>query len=382
MDGCVQSSIRATENPVQQGVLMRNAFVLALLLLSANVGLVAGADKKSTKPAGELPAIQELPNPFVFSDGAVVRDANDWKRRREELKKLFQDYEYGWLPAKPEKMAINRGETVIDEENMVAIQDLEVNWQHKGNTLLMHVRLAWPRDAKKAVPVVMRSSFGRRGQGAPPSGKPFAAFTKRGYGVAELSLQEVALDNKERARTAGIYRLFDDKIDCGGLMAWAWGFHRVVDVIETTDKLDAKKIIVTGHSRYGKAALLAGAFDERIALTVPSHSGCGGAAPYRFIYGKNEQLHNIVGAFPYWFRPDFKQFVGNVERLPIDQHMLLALVAPRLCSRPKALSIRGSIPKALNKPMSPPRRSTTFSRSATKSVSATDPSDTFQATTI
>src|SRR5207302_10460648 len=105
--------------------------------------------------------------------------------------------------------------------------------------------------------------------------------------------------------------------------------HRVIDALEKEDRIDSKKVIVTGHSRYGKAALVAGAFDERIALTVPSHSGCAGTAPYRYIYGKSEQLHNIVGAFPHWFRPDFNQFVGKVERLPVDQHLLLALVAPR-----------------------------------------------------
>jgi endo-1,4-beta-xylanase len=154
-------------------------------------------------------------------------------------------------------------------------------------------------------------------------------FASRGYGVAELNLNEVAIDNKDRARTAGIYKLFDDKIDCGALMAWAWGMHRVIDAIETDVRIDPKKIVVTGHSRYGKACLLAGAFDDRIALTVPSHSGTAGASPYRFIYAKNEQLHNIVGAFPYWFRPDFNQFVNKVERLPFDQHELLALVAPR-----------------------------------------------------
>ncbi len=70
-------------------------------------------------------------------------------------------------------------------------------------------------------------------------------------------------------------------------MAWAWGVHRVIDAIEKVDRIDAKKVIVTGHSRYGKAALVAGAFDERIALTVPSHAGCAGGAPYRFIYGKS-----------------------------------------------------------------------------------------------
>ena len=103
----------------------------------------------------------------------------------------------------------------------------------------------------------------------------------------------------------------------------------MIDAVEGDDRIDAKNVVVTGHSRYGKAALIAGAFDERIALTVPSHSGAAGAAPYRFIYGKSEQLHNIAGAFPHWFRPDFNQFAGKVERLPVDQHLLLALVAPR-----------------------------------------------------
>jgi hypothetical protein len=217
------------------------------------------------------------------------------------------------------------------------------------------VRLVLPLDAKGPVPVVVQGGFFMRGPGpsgkAPakatgagpgktpdvasgktPGAKPFRfpnPFPKRGYAVAEFNMQEVAADNKDRPGTVGVYQLFGDKIDCGALMAWAWGFHRVIDAVETMDRIDAKRVVVTGHSRYGKAALVAGAFDERIALTVPSHSGCAGAAPYRFIYGKNEQLHNAVGAFPHWFRPDFKRFVDNVERLPVDQHLLIALVAPR-----------------------------------------------------
>ena len=111
-------------------------------------------------------------------------------------------------------------------------------------------------------------------------------------------------------------------------MAWAWCVSRTIDAMETVDAIDATKVVVTGHSRYGKASLVAGAFDERIAVTVPSHSGCGGAAPYRFIYGKSEQLHNVVG-FAHWFRPDFSQFRDQVPRLPIDQHLLLVLVVPR-----------------------------------------------------
>ena len=158
---------------------------------------------------------------------------------------------------------------------------------------------------------------------------------KHGFtATAEFEFGQLAPDNKDRFRSGGLYRLFGDKIDSSALMAWVWGIQRVIDALETLPDIDATRIIVTGHSRYGKTALLAGAFEERIALTVPSHSGCAGASPYRFIYGKSEQLHNIAGAFPHWVRPDFKQFVGNVNRLPVDQHELIALVAPRalLCT--------------------------------------------------
>jgi hypothetical protein len=285
----------------------------------------------AAKPADDLPAIKELPNPFLFSDGSAVRTKEDWDRRRIELKKLFQDYMYGHLPSKPRKMTIGRGDVFVDKDNNVALQDLTLKLEQDDRSITLSVRLAWPADARAPAPVIVQSGFGRRGGAAAPtagSGKRFTTYTKRGYAVAECNFQEAAADSKEKARSTGVYQLFGDKIDCGGLMAWAWCVHRVIDAIETVDKLDAKKVIVTGHSRYGKAALIAGAFDERIALTVPSHSGCAGVAPYRFIYGKSEQLHNIVG-FAHWFRPNFNQFVGKVERLPVDQHLLLALVAPR-----------------------------------------------------
>jgi hypothetical protein len=322
---------------------MRTDHLLAIILLIASVSPAPGADKHSPKPAGELPEIKGLPNPFTFSDGSPVRNKDDWGRRRQELKNLFQEYMYGHLPPRPQRMTINRGNSIPDEGNKVAIQDLELKLEQDDKTLTMHVRVALPQSAQGPVPVVVQSGFGRRAFGRPgeaggqaqsaSSGRPFTTFTKRGYAVAEFNFQEVALDNKDRARTAGVYQLFGDKIDCGGLMAWAWGMHRVIDALESVDKIDSKKVIVTGHSRYGKAALVAGAFDERIALTVPSHSGCGGSAPYRFIYGKSEQLQNIVGFAPHWFRPDFNQFVGRVDRLPVDQHLLLALVAPRALLR-------------------------------------------------
>jgi endo-1,4-beta-xylanase len=308
---------------------MRTVLVVTVFLVGVLACTLTGADEVARKPAGDLPEVKELPNPFQFSDGSPVRTREDWARRRVELKELFQSYMYGHLPPRPEKMTTKRGKTETDKENELTIQDLELNLEHKGESLTLPVRVVLPSNAKGKVPVLIQGAFGFRPKGAAPSNKRYTTFTSRGYAVAEISFQQVAADNKDKARGSGIYKLYGDKIDCGALMAWAWGMHRVIDALPAIPEIDTTKVIVTGHSRYGKAALIAGAFDERIALTVPSHSGCAGAAPYRFIYGKSEQLHNIVGAFPHWFRSDFNQFVGKVNHLPVDQHQLIALVAPR-----------------------------------------------------
>ena len=185
------------------------------------------ADKTPPKPASELPEIKELPNPFLFQDGTLVHDKKDWERRRVEIKNLYEDYMYGHMPAKPKSMKVDKGELVVDDENKVTIQPLEIKLGQDDKSLTLHMRLALPKDAKGPLPVIVQSSFGARPGGITgPAGKPFAAYTQRGYAVAEMSFNEVALDNKDRARSTGIYQLFDDKIDCGGLMAWAWGVSR------------------------------------------------------------------------------------------------------------------------------------------------------------
>lgn len=302
-----------------------------MLIALASASTACGADPDSRTPASELPAVKELPNPFVFGDGPPVRTKADWERRRAELKTLFEDYMYGHLPPKPERMEVERGAREVDAANQVVLQNMTLKLGQGDKSFDVMVRLALPANAKEKAPVIIQGAFWfRPRQGnAPSPGERLKVFTSQGYAVAEVDFQQIVPDNRERARTGGLYELFGDEIDCGALMAWAWGMHRALDALETMPEIDATKAIVTGHSRYGKAALMAGAFDERIALTVPSHSGCAGFSPYRFIFGKSEQLHNIVGAFPYWFRPDFNQFVGNVDRLPVDQHMLAALVAPR-----------------------------------------------------
>jgi hypothetical protein len=115
--------------------------------------------------------------------------------------------------------------------------------------------------------------------------------------------------------------------ECGTIAAWAWGLQRAVDYLVTVKEIDPKRIAVFGHSRLGKTALLAAAFDERIALAIPHQAGCGGTAPSRGKVG--ESVKQINDRFPHWFCGEFKEFNEHPERLPFDQNCLAALVAPR-----------------------------------------------------
>ena len=266
---------------------MRIIWIIAVAVFGSVTCTVFGAEQATPKPVGELPEVAELPDPFVFSDGLPVRTAEDWQRRRAELKRLFEDYMYGHLPPKPETMTVERGERVTDEVNGVTIQELTLNLEHDGKTLPITVQIAWPTDATEKVPVIVQGAFGRRpGQenASPPApGERWKVFTGRGYAVAEVDFQQFAPDNRDSARAAASMRLFGDQIDCGALMAWAWGMHRVIDALQEVPEIDATKVVVTGHSRYGKAALVAGAFDERIALDC--------AESFRLRGGRAVSLH-------------------------------------------------------------------------------------------
>jgi hypothetical protein len=154
----------------------------------------------------------------------------------------------------------------------------------------------------------------------------------RGYAVATLYYGDVAPD---RAGTlqGSIQPYFHKKgeeagpHDWGAIAAWAWGLQRAVDYLLTNRDIDKSRIAVVGHSRLGKTALLAAAFDERIALAIPHQAGCGGTAPSRGKIG--ESVKQINDRFPHWFDTTFKEFNDRPDRLPFDQHCLVALVAPR-----------------------------------------------------
>ncbi len=151
----------------------------------------------------------------------------------------------------------------------------------------------------------------------------------RGYAVATFYNGDVEPDRPDASEGVRAKYLSPEgkAYDWGAIGAWAWGLSRAVDYLVTDPDIDSQRIAVFGHSRNGKAALLAGAFDQRIALVIPHQAGCGGTAPSRGKVG--ESVKQINDRFPHWFNARFKEFNDRPDRLPFDQHGLIAMVAPR-----------------------------------------------------
>ncbi len=304
---------------------MKHAYLILLTLLSC-VGLHANEGKYAFRTVNQLPVIETLPDPFIMEDGSRVQTAADWGKQREYLKAMIQHYLFGFRPPTPKHV------------------DVEVSGTGSTRTLKFTVHApsgkVFSFDAGMFIPpgegpfpVVIRND--RRAE--PPQTEMAA---KRGYIV--ISYNRTQLDEDQsgpKSKTNNRYPAQEAFPDYSWetIMCWSWGNSVIIDWLETQPYVDPKGIVVTGHSRGGKTALLAGIMDERIALAVPNGSGAGGSGNFRFgdfggAYkdeGIAESLSKITRSFPYWFAPELNTFRGQETRLPFDLHTLKALMAPR-----------------------------------------------------
>lgn len=308
----------------------------------AQVGVRWRADSAVVRRAGERqPAFNfdeaRVP-PYTLPElGAPSREA--WQRRRAELLELFRRHVYGRSPGRPERLRFE-----LLEENAramdgaatlrrVAVISGQADREHR-----FELTLFLPNARRGRAPVLLllnnrpaRNTDATRQQ---RSGFwPAEEIVARGYGIAALQVADLAPDDPQRFREGAI-RLFEGEGTgsrpddaWGALAAWAWGASRVMDYLETDPRVDATRIAVVGHSRGGKAALWAGAQDERFAVVVSNESGEGGASLGRRHFG--ETIARITESFPHWFAGRYRTFGAREATLPVDQHMLLALVAPR-----------------------------------------------------
>jgi dienelactone hydrolase len=295
-------------------------FIAGLAAIGAGaVGAIPGPNDRPS--VDQLPVIEQLPDPFLMLDGSRVKTREDWARRREELKALILYYEYGHMPPAPGNIEATEVSSAVSETLGGTEKQLTLS-MGPDRKVQFRLDLTIPTGRTGRMPVIIRGDLCWKKVG-PEIAKE---AMKRGYILAEFDRTQIAPDKNDR--TIGAYPLYPE-YDWGAEAAWAWGFHRVVDYLLTLPIVDGQHIAATGHSRGGKAALLAGALDERIGLVAPNGSGAGGAAPYRIVHPKGETMARITTSFPFWFHPRLRTFVEKETRLPFDHHEIRALVAPR-----------------------------------------------------
>ena len=279
-----------------------------------------------------------LPGLMQGRTGAV-RDRQDWRNRRVELLLLFREHVYGRAEARPEQLRFQ----VVDEQpramdGAATLKRVAVLSREGGREHRFEFTLFLPNGRTGAVPVFLLLN-NRPATNVDPTRRersdfwPAEQIIARGYGIAALQNDDLAPDDKDRFRE-GVIRLFEGDASTprprnawAALAAWGWGARRVMDYFETEARVDASRVALVGHSRGGKAALWAGAEDERFALVISNESGEGGAALSRRAFG--ETTARITTSFPHWFNENYRAYANREADLPIDQHMLLALIAPR-----------------------------------------------------
>ena len=342
---------------------------LALLVLSAFCAV-----RSTCSPFPEyssLPSQTKLPDPLVMQNGDKVTSPEAWHaNRKPELKALFQHYMYGFLPPPPENLVAKVER--VDEKLAGEYHDFLggkatlklIRMQASpGDGPHIDLMLVVPNERRGPAPVFLTMDFcgnhaitpdprvplaqtwlGRgcvgctngvataAARGAQSANWPLAEIVRRGYALAAFYSGDIDSDRKEASNVIYAWLAAGDPAknkpqDRGTIAAWAWGFQRCVDYLVTDPAIDKQRIAALGHSRNGKTALLAAAFDERIAIAFPHQAGCGGSAPSRGKVG--ESLKAINDQFPHWFNAEFKEFNGAPEKLPFDQNCLVALCAPR-----------------------------------------------------
>ncbi|MDD3101243.1 MAG: acetylxylan esterase [Bacteroidales bacterium] len=311
-----------------------------------------GRDPNATDPSRQPNYDELMANPYCFYpdvlktfDGKTVNNAGMWNRiRRPELVKVFEEEVYGripdnvpgvhWRTIKEEKARLGGVSVVIRQ--LLGVVD---NSAYPEITVEIQAQIVWPDDGRTNMPVILEFSWMMTDPRHPfGPGKPWQQMVvERGWAAAQIVPTSVQADGGYGLRE-GIIGLcnkgqYRKPADWGSLRAWGWGASEMIDYFETEDLFDATKVAVEGVSRYGKAALVAMAFDERIAAGFICSSGKGGAAPWRRDCG--ESLGNLASDGEYhWMAGNFIKYGAEPlteDDLPMDQHALIALCAPRPC---------------------------------------------------
>lgn len=307
----------------------------------------------------------KLPDVLTRFNGRKVKSEKVWfKKQRPEILKMFTGEVYGKVPGELRfsevKVWENSEEALggLAHRKQVSLffdkddHHLEVNvlmylpkttekvpvfvaYNFTGNHAVFNdpaIRLTESWVANNPSVGIINNQVTEQSRASSEDRWPVEEIVKAGYGLVAVYYGDVDPDKNDFSD--GIHPFFYQQNqvtpksnEWGSIAAWAWGLSRVADYLEQDPMVDAKKIAVLGHSRLGKAALWAGATDQRFAMVISNESGCGGAALSRRKFGETVRIINT--SFPHWFCDNFLKYNDNEEQLPVDQHQLLALIAPR-----------------------------------------------------
>lgn len=330
--------------------------LLPVLLIAMNLEADEANYDESKVPEFVLPEV------LRFENGDRVSTQADWGKRRGELLSLFAKHVYGITPEKAvsQKLVAIETQRITDFlEGKATLKEVSLTFPGREGGPVLHLLVVTPNPGKP-VPTFLGFNFrgnhtihpdpritlseswmrpdkeGRvvdhrateKSRGASEERWPVEEIVDRGFGLAVIYYGDIDPDFDDGFEN-GVHSIFGKPVgdEWGSIGTWAWGLSRALDYLETDEEVDGEKVAVFGHSRLGKTSLWAGAQDERFALVISNNSGCGGAALSRRNFG--ETVKRINTSFPHWFNDRFPTYNESFSSLPVDQHQLIALMAPR-----------------------------------------------------
>lgn len=357
---------------------MKRIFTIALIMLLVQ-GTTVNAQQNEVNYDKEKIGPYTLEDPLRFVNGKKVKNMKDWELRRQEILDIFQREMYGQMPPKSDVYTekLEEGKTLAGFATRRQIRmwfkadktGPYIDWlvvtpnfvkgpaptimllNYQGNHTVMtdpeiFISERWKKENDALGEEGKRICEESRGKFAGQNTRtlfPVGMVIARGYALVTACYGDISPDPDdadEQARLAytQVFDLWgprDDSRDDNttALGAWGWALMRGMDMIEKDDLLDEKRVLLTGSSRLGKAALIAGAFDERFPVVVPNQTGGGGAPLAKRNFGENAFTMNRM--FTHWYCKAYRKYAKNEQAMPFDQHLLLSCVAPR------ALMIQG-----------------------------------------
>ena len=360
----LNTSLHLAWNP---GCKARKMRTIILLLLCLGLTISSFAQKEEFVPNynEQLVPDYDLPDPLTTFEGKAIRNKAEWEQYgRPEILEFYQDQVFGWIPGALKASSwtvFEAQEGVMDGK--ANRKQVSISFEKGDRTLDFHLLIYLPEQNPKAPLFLGYNFYGNHTitndtsvwipEAWSPNNKGFRITQNKqtaksrgvrayrwdiehiisaGFGLATIYYGEVDPDRNNFED--GIHPFFYSSSqtepadnEWGSISAWVWGLSRAMDYLQTDTDIDSEKIVVFGHSRLGKAALWAGASDQRFAAAISNNSGCGGAALSKREFG--EALVRINTQFPHWFCRNFRQYNKNERALPVDQHELIALMAPR-----------------------------------------------------